>query len=67
METTINLNVELDWTVRPSHEGTTDEIIPETIELNSVKVWVDGKQVEIIHALNHELIEELESEILNKI
>ena len=67
METTINLNVELDWVVIPSHEGTVDEIIGETIELNSVKVWVDGKQVEIIHALNHELIEELESEILNKI
>ena len=67
METSINLDVTLDWTVHPSHEGTIDEIIGETIELNSVKVWVDGKQVEIIHALNHELIEDLEAEILNKI
>jgi hypothetical protein len=67
METTINLNVELDWTTHPSHEGTTDEIIPETIELNAVSVWVEGRKVNILHALNHELIEELESEILNKI
>jgi hypothetical protein len=67
METQIYLDVELDWITHPSHEGTTDEIIPETIELRSVKTWVDNKQVEIIHALTPDQILSLEEEISNKI
>ena len=58
------MNLKVDYVIIPAHEGTTDEIIPETIDITSVKIG----DLEIKDALSQEdidiLIENVSNEIL---
>lgn len=56
METELLLKVTVEYDVIPSHEGTTDEIIPETINIKSVKIG----ETEIIKEIHPHDIENLE-------
>jgi len=62
---TIDLRIPLDvkYELIPAHEGTTDEIIPESICLTSVKF----RGVEIMPVMNQDEIEELIYEVSNEI
>lgn len=56
METELLLKVTVEYNVIPSHEGTTDETIPESINIRSVKVG----ETEITKEIHPHEIEVLE-------
>ena len=59
----IILPLEVTYEIIPAHEGTTDERIPESIALSSVKF----RGVEIMPVMNQDEIEELIYEVSNEI
>ena len=63
MTITIDLPLEVKYEIIPAHEGTTDERIPESIALSSVKL----RGLEIMPVMNQDEIEELIYEVSNEV
>ena len=63
MKIEIILPLDVKYEIIPAHEGTTDERIPESIALTSVKF----RGVEIMPVMNQDEIEELIYEVSNEI
>ena len=65
-ETTLNVNVRIKWEVVPAHDGTTDETIPERVNITSVVITEGNHEIEISQALSADTIEMLEAEAMQE-
>ena len=63
MQTTLTIPVTLEWEKMPDWEGTTGEWKSGGKNLTSVKLSKGDRELEIIHLLNADQIEELTNEI----
>jgi len=63
MKTNINIDVVIDWELIPAHEGTTDEIIGESINIKSVMFG----DIDITNSLSPDEIRNLEAEVYGAI
>ena len=63
MKLTLSLDLDVDYDIEPAHEGTTDEIIPERV--NVKQVLLNG--LDITQSLSSDDIEELEGQLINEL
>lgn len=66
IESSINANTIVGYSVIPAHEGTTDEIIPDRVEIKFVKVIGNGKEIDITETIHSDYFEVLEAEVIQK-